>query len=61
MPIILATWEAVIERTTVRGQPGQIVHQTPSQNNKNRMHWRCGSSDTALQAQNSANVSSTKK
>jgi hypothetical protein len=31
MPIILATWEAEIRRRImVRGQPGQIVHETPS-------------------------------
>jgi hypothetical protein len=27
---ILATWEAEIRRIMVRGQPGQIVHETPS-------------------------------
>jgi hypothetical protein len=30
MPIILATWEAEIERIAVGGQPGQIVEETPS-------------------------------
>jgi hypothetical protein len=30
MPIILATWEAEIERIEVPGQPGQIVCKTPS-------------------------------
>jgi hypothetical protein len=28
--VILATWETDIERIEVRGQPGQIVHKTPS-------------------------------
>jgi hypothetical protein len=28
-PIILATWEADIERIKVQGQPRQIVHKTP--------------------------------
>jgi hypothetical protein len=30
MPAILATWEAEIRRMEVPGQPGQIVHKTPS-------------------------------
>jgi hypothetical protein len=29
MPIILATWEAEIQRIVVLAQPGQIVHETP--------------------------------
>jgi hypothetical protein len=30
MPVILAFWEAEIERIKVPGQPRQIVHETPS-------------------------------
>jgi hypothetical protein len=30
MPVILATWEATIRRTTVQDQPVQIVWETPS-------------------------------
>jgi hypothetical protein len=30
--IILATWQIVIVRIEVQGQPGQIVHKTPEQN-----------------------------
>jgi hypothetical protein len=30
MSIILATWEAEIRRITAPGQPGKIVHETPS-------------------------------
>jgi hypothetical protein len=30
MSIILATWEAEVQRITVRGQPWQIVFKTPS-------------------------------
>jgi hypothetical protein len=30
MRIILDTWEAEIERSSVQGQPGQIVHEIPS-------------------------------
>jgi hypothetical protein len=29
-PIILATWEAEIGRIVVRGQPTQIIGETPS-------------------------------
>jgi hypothetical protein len=29
-PVILTTWEAKIKKIKVRGQPGQIVHKTPS-------------------------------
>jgi hypothetical protein len=32
MPVILATWEAEMERMVMRGQPGQIVLQTPISN-----------------------------
>jgi hypothetical protein len=32
MPVILATWEAEIERMVVQGQPRQIVHKTSSPN-----------------------------
>jgi hypothetical protein len=32
MPIILATWEAEIERITVKGQLRQIVCETPISN-----------------------------
>jgi hypothetical protein len=28
-PVILATWEVVIQRITVLGQPREILHQTP--------------------------------
>jgi hypothetical protein len=30
MPVIPSTWEAEIGRIGVRGQPGQIVHETLS-------------------------------
>jgi hypothetical protein len=30
MPIILATWEAEIQRIAVQAQPRQIIHETPS-------------------------------
>jgi aspartate-semialdehyde dehydrogenase len=30
-PVILATQEAEIRKIMVRSQPGQIVHETPSQ------------------------------
>jgi hypothetical protein len=33
MPVILATLKAEIRRIAVRSQPGQIVHETLSQNN----------------------------
>jgi hypothetical protein len=29
MPIILAIWEAEMERACIRGQPGEIVQKTP--------------------------------
>jgi hypothetical protein len=29
MPVILATWKAEIRRIEVRGQPREIVHETP--------------------------------
>jgi hypothetical protein len=28
-PVILAIWKAEIERIEFRGQPGQMVHETP--------------------------------
>jgi hypothetical protein len=31
-PVILATWETEIGRIKAGGQPGQIVHETPSPN-----------------------------
>jgi hypothetical protein len=30
MLVILATWEVDIQRIVVQGQPGHIVHETPS-------------------------------
>jgi hypothetical protein len=30
MPVIPASWENEIKKVTVQGQPGQIVHDTPS-------------------------------
>jgi hypothetical protein len=35
--VILATWEAKMERINVQGQPGQIVHKTYFQNNHTKM------------------------
>jgi hypothetical protein len=29
MTTILASWEDELRKTSVRGQPGQIVHKTP--------------------------------
>jgi hypothetical protein len=35
-PVILATWKAEIGRIVVRGQPRQIVQETPSPKNQTR-------------------------
>jgi hypothetical protein len=32
-PVTLATWEAEIRRTAVRGQPKQILQETPISKN----------------------------
>jgi hypothetical protein len=50
----LSYWEAKIRRISIWGQPREIVWETPLQNNKSKMDWRCGSSGRALalQAQN---------
>jgi hypothetical protein len=64
MPVILATWEAEIERIVVQGQFGKIVLETPHLRNKSKMDWRCGSYGrvSALQAQSPVfKPSSTKK
>jgi hypothetical protein len=36
MPVILATQEVEIRRITIQTQPGQIVHETPSQKNNHK-------------------------
>jgi hypothetical protein len=44
-PVILATWEVGIGKTEIRGQPGQIVQETPSPKiTRAKMDWRRGSS-----------------
>jgi hypothetical protein len=45
MPIILAIWEAEIQRIVVQGQPGQIVHKT-----QRKMDWRCVSNKKTTQS-----------
>jgi hypothetical protein len=44
MPLILATWETEIRKIEVWGQPGQIVHEAPPQNNQNK--WTAGVAQT---------------
>jgi hypothetical protein len=39
MPIILATQEAEIRRTTVQSQPGQIVGEPSLKQNNGLMEW----------------------
>jgi hypothetical protein len=41
--VILATWEAEIGRIKVRGQPQQVVPETPI-SKITEMDWRCSSS-----------------
>jgi hypothetical protein len=54
MAVILATWEAEIERIMVQSRPGQIVQgELISKITRAKMDWRCGSNgeEPALQVQ----------
>jgi hypothetical protein len=42
-PVILATWEAEIGKTTVEVSPGKYFLRPPHlQNNQSKMDWSCG-------------------
>jgi hypothetical protein len=53
-PVIPATQKAAIRRITVKSQPSQIVHKTPSQKKKKKITkkgWWSGSSGRASSEQ----------
>jgi hypothetical protein len=45
--VILATWQAQIQRITIWGQRGKLFGDSHLQNNQSKMGWRCGSSSRA--------------